>query len=308
MSKTQNENQCSNLSYLPLVSIITRTYRGRLGFLKEAVESILHQTYPQIQLIVVEDGSDTASDYLSTLRFNKKIDIIYRALPKRGRCYAGNQGLALANGELVNFLDDDDIFLPHHIESLVEHLRNHPDCCGAYSVAWTVPTKVISTDPLSYKELDKHVFIREDFSRSRLWDYNYIPIQSVLFKRSLFIMHGGFEESLDCLEDWDLWMRYTLESDFAFLDRVTSIFRMPCDEAVISHRRDQHFKYIPIIRERQKTLINSSSCMPNYKELKKLMPPSKARIFVRNICSQVIRTKKDPIGSFFDFKEQNAKR
>ena len=294
MSKKQNENQCSNLSEMPLVSIITRTYRGRLGFLKEAIESILHQTYPRIQLIVVEDGSDTASDYLSTLKINNSMDIIYRALPKRGRCYAGNQGLALANGELVNFLDDDDIFLPHHIESLVEHLRNHPDCCGAYSVAWTVPTKVISTDPLSYKELDKHVFIRKEFSRSRLWDYNYIPIQSVLFKRSLFMMQGGFEESLDCLEDWDLWMRYTLESDFAFLDRVTSIFRMPCDEAVISHRQDQHFKYIPIIRERQKSLINSHTSAPNYKKLKKLLPPSKGRNFFKNIYSQLKCIKKVP--------------
>lgn len=301
MLKTQNRTQCPNPGHLPLVSTITRTYRGRLGFLKEAVESILQQTYPRIQLIIVEDGSDDASEYVRNLQIDKKINIIYRSLPKRGRCYAGNQGLALASGEFVNFLDDDDLFLPHHIESLVEHLRNYPDCSGAYSVAWTVPTKVISTDPLNYKELDKHVFTREEFCQSKLWNYNYIPIQSVLFKRSLFTKYGGFEESLDCLEDWDLWMRYTIESDFAFLDRVTSLFRMPCDEEVLSRRRDQHFKYIPIIRERQRDLINSNSCKPYYKELKKLMPPSKGKIFIQDFYSQLKRIKRDPTELLSDF-------
>jgi hypothetical protein len=57
-----------------------------------------------------------------------------------------------------------------------------------------------------------------------LWDHNYLPIQSVVFRRELYAKYGGFDEELENLEDWNLWVRYSQVDDFQMVDRVTSLF------------------------------------------------------------------------------------
>jgi hypothetical protein len=163
--------------------------------------------------------------------------------------------MELAEGELFGFLDDDDLLLPCHVESLVEHLRLHPDTVGAYSSSWEIPTEVVSLSPLKYVEGKKLLFGRAKFSLDALWNYNYIAIQSLLLRKELFLKYGGFSETLDCLEDWDLWLRFTSESDFVFLDKPTSKFRMPNKESVLASRREQHLHYLSTLRSRQKDLL-----------------------------------------------------
>jgi hypothetical protein len=92
---------------------------------------------------------------------------------------------------------------------------------------------------------------------SALWNYNYVTIQSVLFRRSLFTRLGGLEEQLDCLEDWDLWLRYSAEMDFAYAEGATSLFRMPASKEILEARRDVHLRYLPVVRERQRKLYRS---------------------------------------------------
>ncbi|MBC7203621.1 MAG: hypothetical protein H5U29_08890 [Pusillimonas sp.] len=60
-----------------------------------------------------------------------------------------------------------------------------------------------------------------------LKDHNFIPIQSILFKRELFELRGGFDRKLEQLEDWNLWLRYGLGSNFLFIPKTTSLFRSP---------------------------------------------------------------------------------
>lgn len=251
----------------PLVSIITRTHGERQNFLKESIESILNQTYRPIQLIIVEDGTCNARSVLDNISFPEGITVDYESLPKKGRCFAGNRGQELARGTFVGFLDDDDLLLPNHIETLVAILLNNPSASGAYSSAWEVPTKLISLNPLVYEEEQK-IITGHDFSIQSLWNYNYIPIQAILFRKDLYFKYGGFVEDLDCLEDWDLWLRYTSESDFIFVNQITSLYRMPSDEKVLLERRSQHFKYIPTIRQRQKEILKKYKKSEHYKRLK----------------------------------------
>lgn len=253
----------------PLVSVIMRTHGDRQEFLKEALASIFRQTYRPIQIIVVEDGSDKARVVIEAMAPPSGITIEYAALPKRGRCYAGNQGLDLIQGELFGFLDDDDLFLPNHIQDIVRSLNKNPQAVGAYACSWEVPTDVMSLSPLKYVEGKKRLFGRANWSLSRLWDYNYITIQSLLLRKKLYTKFGGFNEQLDCLEDWDLWLRYTAEGDFIFLDNPTSEFRMPKNETVLANRRDQHLHYLPILRKRQNELLEQYKNTPYYTRLQK---------------------------------------
>ena len=252
----------------PLVSVITRTYGDRREFLKESIDSVLRQTYRPLQLVVVEDGTENARSVIDALDLPAGVSVTYESLPKNGRCFAGNRGMELAQGELFGFLDDDDLLLPEHVESLVRHLQAHPEAGGAYSSSWEVPTELTSLIPLKYAEGKKSLFGRARFSIDALWNYNYIAIQSLLLRKELFLKHGGFNEALDCLEDWDLWLRYTSENDFVFLDKTTSEFRMPLSEGVLASRREEHLKYLPVLRTRQKDLLDLSSGTPGYSRLK----------------------------------------
>ena len=216
------------LAHKPLVSVLVRTMPGCGGRLKEAVASIAAQTYQAVHLVVVEDGGNTAQAQLdavkATGRFN---EVSYMPLPKSGRCMAGNAALAAAKGELVCFLDDDDLFYADHLEVLVNAWSENPELGAVYGLAYEVRTEIISQEPWVYKDLVHSLMFRQPFSRTLLWHHNFMPIQTVLFQRKLYETYGGFDPELDNLEDWNLWVRYSLKHDFLMVPKVTSLYRVP---------------------------------------------------------------------------------
>lgn len=220
----QQEKRC----FTPLVSVLTRTTPGKTGRLKEAVASVMAQTYTHIQLVVVEDGGNTAQAFIDEIRTcNALTEITYLPLPKMGRCNAGNAALKAAHGDLLCFLDDDDLFYADHLEVLVDAWSKAPELGAVYGLAYQVRTEVISAEPWIYREVEHSLLYRQPFNRYLMWHHNYLPIQTVLFKRELFEMYGGFDEELDNLEDWNLWVRYSLKHDFKLVPKVTSLYRVP---------------------------------------------------------------------------------
>lgn len=239
----------------PLVSVIVRTHRGRLPWLREAVASVCNQTYSPIELVVVEDGTEEARDFVEGIARNAVLsNVVYQALPKQGRCRAGNAGLALAKGEYLVFLDDDDLFFADHIEVLATELARRPEIGAAYTLAFQVPTRVLATDPLCYEEKGYAVIHRQPFSRPILWHHNYLPIQAVMFRRRLYEQQGGFDETLENLEDWNLWTRYSLEHDFLLVEKTTSLYRVPADKKEMVRRQKGLDGYYEKAVEKQRAL------------------------------------------------------
>ncbi|MCK5678071.1 MAG: glycosyltransferase, partial [Flavobacteriaceae bacterium] len=205
------------ISEEPLVSVIMRTCCERNGFLTEAIESIKNQTYSNIELIIVEDGTRSATNITENIKSDNITNVIYRPIEKAGRCHAGNEGLSAANGEYMVFLDDDDLFFADHIEVLVNAFVENPDVGACYASSFEVKTDIISKNPLKYEEKEFAIIHKEEFNRETMLHHNFIPIQSILFKRSLYEEYGGFDEALDNLEDWNLWTRYSYLNDFKFI-------------------------------------------------------------------------------------------
>ena len=218
----------------PLVSILIRTHK-RAGFLRQALTSVLNQTYRNVEVIVVEDGSDEGQPVCN--EFRDRLDVSYfRINPGRGRSVAGNLALAKARGDWMCFLDDDDLLFADHVEVLLQVAQQHR-LLGAYGLAWRTHTRSVDEALATVEEMQHDVFPDEPFSRLALWHHNFMPIQSVLFHRSLYERHGGFAEDMEQLEDWNLWTRYTIDEDFIQVRKVTSKYRVPASVHVSSQRQ-----------------------------------------------------------------------
>jgi GT2 family glycosyltransferase len=220
---------------LPVVSVLMRTMPGRAGKLREAMASVAQQTYAQmggpIELVVVEDGGEgieSAKTAVDELRSHGVLaQVVYVPLPKSGRCLAGNKALEVATGQLCCFLDDDDLFYADHLEVLVGEWLKQPNLGAVYALGYEVRTHVVSEEPWVYENVMHSLLHRQTFSRPTLWHHNYFPIQTVLFQRRLYEEYGGFDLDLENLEDWNLWVRYSLKNDFKLIPKVTSLYRVP---------------------------------------------------------------------------------
>ncbi len=216
-----------------LVTVITRTYRGRETYLKQALLSVINQSYPNIEMVVVEDGGETMRSVVESFEGVLGRQMKFIPLEKVGRSAAGNAGLKAASGDLIVFLDDDDLLFADHLELLAWTLDQHPDAVAAYSPAMELSTD--SEEIAAGRYLEKSIFtppaLVGSFCFETLRVKNCMAIQSVMFYRELFTQRGGFEEDMDALEDWNLWCRYAAGNRFVYVDKVTSMYRVPSDAA-----------------------------------------------------------------------------
>ena len=204
----------------PLVSVIIRTC-GRPQVLANALKSIQAQRYPAIEVVVIEDDKNISEKYIKE-NFST-LNVSYHCTNhKCGRCKSGNLGLALARGEYLNFLDDDDILLPNHVETLARRLED-THYLAAYAIAEEHQIVTDRRCPPGKRVRRRLIRYKQPYNRLLLCYMNYIPIQSIMFHRKVYDELGGFDEQMDLLEDWDLWVRYSAHYDFLYVPTVTSV-------------------------------------------------------------------------------------
>lgn len=220
----------------PLVSIIVRTF-DRATLLARALDSIARQTYPSVEIVVVNNGGPDVRKVVQEHcggRPFKYVEIAERSTIST----ASNAGAHAATGEYVGYLDDDDLFYPDHIALAVETLQrtgadlSYSDCVGEYAL--------IDGDRKSV--LGIGIYLDREFSRDALYSTNFAPIHSIVHRRDLFDRFGYFNEELPVTDDWDFWLRLAHGATFVHAGRPTCEYSWRIDPArgnmTIRHQQD----------------------------------------------------------------------
>lgn len=194
-----------------LVTLIIRSMNR--PSLAAALDSIAQQRYAPIEIVVVA-AAGAEHPELPGEYAGRPLVFVPSATRLR-RSAAANAGLLAARGELLGFLDDDDILLPGHVDALVATLESHPEAIAAYG---RVRAENAAGEML--REFGRP-FDPVDLSLE-----NFLPIHSVLFRRTVLEAGARFDPDLDLCEDWDFWQQLALQGEFVFHDEVTAIYRI----------------------------------------------------------------------------------
>ncbi len=197
---------------MPSVSIVTPTY-NRAEYLKEAIESVLAQTYQDWELIVVDDGS---SDHtVQVLRKFMKDDnrIHYIKKENNGAAAARNTALHQVTGKYIAFIDDDDRWLPEKLQMQVELMESDSEIGFCY-VRFQIYKKVGNN-------LEKGTLF-PPFLASKFEDLfdAFIAPSSAMFRKTCFDRVGWFNPQYERCEDFDLWLRIAQMTKIAAIDKI----------------------------------------------------------------------------------------
>jgi len=201
----------------PLISIITPSYnQGR--FLEETMRSVLAQGYPRLEYLVIDGGSSDES--VSVIRKYEHLLTYWESEKDRGQSHAINKGFRRARGEIVAWLNSDDVYEPGALFAAAEALRRHPVVYGE----WLLTDVDGRPTWDSRSEAPRPILKLADLVP--YWIAYPIAQPSVFFRRSLIAGDELLDESLHCALDYDLWMRLLEDNDFHPIANVLSRFRL----------------------------------------------------------------------------------
>lgn len=219
---------------LPLVSVVLPAFNVK-NYVGEAIRSVEAQGYENLEIIVVDDGSqDGTADLVATefphvRLFRKK---------NGGAATARNQGIRESRGEYIAFLDADDVWLPGKLHIQIDHLERRPDVdmvCGEFSW-WAANSDGVFPDPaMLFPPLTDCVV---DTAQSG-WVYhklllsNYVWTSTIVMRRRLVEKIGFYDESLRLGQDYDYWLRASRESEIHLLKGISALYRKHSESATM---------------------------------------------------------------------------
>jgi glycosyltransferase involved in cell wall biosynthesis len=194
------------------VSVIVPVYNGE-KYIREAIDSILNQSYKDFEVIVIDDGSKD-----NTLSIIKEYagKIRWKSQKNKGQASAINEGIKMAKGEYVAYLDADDVCMPQRLEIQVKYLDEHPDVGLVYSSFCQVNSigkiqRIIKAVPY-----DHFVLLQKD----------YIARSAVMHRKKCLDKVGLFDEGITGDDDWDMWIRISEKFGIGHVERPLVKYRV----------------------------------------------------------------------------------
>lgn len=196
------------------ISVVIPTY-NRSALIERAVKSVAQQTYENLEIIVVDDGSeDDTEAVVNSIKDNR---IRYIKLPvNSGAANARNMGVEYATGSLVAFQDSDDYWKPQKLEKQMAYRKEHPEfqmiyCAYSYSQNDNYLGKVPGEERKEVLEgkIFKHLLVQ-----------NTIGTPTILVNKQCFLACGGFDTGFDSIEDWEFVTRFSQKYEIGYVDEI----------------------------------------------------------------------------------------
>ncbi len=208
------------------VSVIIPTYNSS-KYIREAIVSVLNQTYKNIEIIVIDDGSeDNTNDVLKDYIKSGAIEYFYKK--NQGQASARNFGIKKSRGEIIAFLDADDLWLPEKLEKQIKKLQTtSADICFT-------DVEVFGKTESAGKRFSQIAEFHQGEILKSLIRTNFLVNSSILMKRAVFEKIGFQNEKriYRNIEDYDYWIRAALDGiNFVYLPEALTQYRIHRDQS-----------------------------------------------------------------------------
>ncbi len=197
-------------------SVVIPAYNAE-KFINRSVESVLGQSFPDFEIIVVNDGSK--DNTLGVLKDINDERLVVIDQENQGVSVARNNGIQNAKGEFICFLDADDEFLPKHMEHLDELIKTYPER-SFFSTTFCISMRD-DADNIVMPETNGSVVYYENFVREMITHSEKICTGCICIKREMFENYGMFEPGVKIAEDTDMWERVYVHTGAVYSDNIT---------------------------------------------------------------------------------------
>jgi glycosyltransferase involved in cell wall biosynthesis len=223
-----------------LVSVVIATFNmGR--YLPQAVQSVLSQTYTNVEILIIDDGStDDTAQIIRRWEQDERVRVYRQS--NGGQAQARNRGVALSKGRYVAFLDADDEWLSHKLSRQMPLFAN-PQVGVVYS-----GYECMDAEGRALPKPPTRMY-RGRISAALLID-NFVSFQTAVVRRECLARHGAFDESVRMGDDYDLWLRLSAHYEFDFIPQPTARYRVWSGQMSKNYRR----RYESAIRTMQRFL------------------------------------------------------
>lgn len=224
-----------------LVTAIITTH-NRKSLVIRAISSILHQTYNNIEIIVVDDASTDGTRNLVEETFKNRSFTYIFIKNSRGGNYARNIGIKNAHGKYVAFLDDDDEWLEKKIEKQVDFLEKHVDyACVSCS-------RIMEFDYSRTELIPDSVFPKNGDMSKTIWSCNALVSSTLMFRTDFIQSIGNFDEDLVAWQDYELLLRTAQKTYIGVLQEPLVLYRcITTDKGRLTNRMTKWEKAIDYI-------------------------------------------------------------
>lgn len=196
------------------ISIVTPSF-NQGQFIEETIRSVLLQNYHNFEYIII-DGKSTDNSLEIIQKYQNYLSY-WVSEPDRGQTHAINKGLAIATGDIVAYLNSDDIYLPGTFKKIINFFQNNPDIDMLYG-------DLVHIDKQS-KVID--VMCCDMLDRNKMFSFHYyFPQASVFFRKEMLEKIGLFDENLHLNMDYDYWMRLSFEGKMTHIPQTLACARL----------------------------------------------------------------------------------
>lgn len=227
----------------PVFSIIMPSYNAG-AFIREAIQSVLNQTSSSWELLIIDGGStDGTLDILKSLQHEK---VRWLSEPDQGQSDAINKGFRMARGEILAWLNADDLYEPDCLQTVEQFFAKHPEAMWVSS-----PATIINRDGRSIRRFVSWYKTQrlKHYRYSSLLTENYISQMGTFFRRQALAIVGDLDTSLHYAMDYDLWLRLGKKFTPGIITKPLSKFRMYDTSKSVSGFRKQFDEDLQVARK-----------------------------------------------------------